>query len=83
MIDGIALSVIAGTFLLAGTIKGIIGLGLPSISLAILIVAFDLPPAMTLLLLPSLASILWQAAKGGNGKVILTGTTADCSIQSI
>ena len=38
------------TFLLAGTVKGVIGLGLPTVSLALLTVALDLPSAMALLL---------------------------------
>ena len=65
MPDPIMLLVMA-TFLLAGTVKGVIGLGLPTVSLAILTVAIDLPTAMVLLLLPSFATNLWQASKGGN-----------------
>ena len=41
------------TFLLAGAVKGVIGLGLPSVSLALLTVAIDLPSAMALMLVPS------------------------------
>ena len=62
---------VAATFLLAGTVKGIIGLGLPTVSLAILTVVFDLPSAMALLLVPSFVTNLWQAVVGGNGRVIL------------
>ncbi len=53
------------TFLLAGTVKGITGLGLPTVSLAILTVVLDLPTAMALLLVPSFATNLWQALAGG------------------
>ena len=52
MIDATTL-VILTTFLLAGLVKGVIGLGLPTVSLAILTVALDLPSAMVLLLVPS------------------------------
>jgi hypothetical protein len=62
---------VAGTFLLAGTVKGVIGLGLPTVSLALLTVAYDLPSAMGLLLVPSFVTNLWQALTGGNGKAIL------------
>ena len=62
---------VAATFLLAGTVKGVIGLGLPSVSLAILTVLFDLPSAMALLLVPSFVTNLWQAVVGGNGLIIL------------
>ena len=53
------------TFLLAGTVKGVIGLGLPTVSLAILTIVFDLTTAMALLLVPSFLTNLWQALSGG------------------
>jgi len=62
---------IAGTFLIAGTVKGVIGLGLPTVSLALLTVAFDLPSAMALLLVPSFVTNLWQSMVGGNGRAIV------------
>ena len=62
---------VLATFLLAGTVKGVIGLGLPTVSLAILSVAFDLPTAMALLLAPSLVTNLWQASLGGHGCQLL------------
>ena len=62
---------IAATFLAAGLVKGVIGLGLPTISLAVLTVAFDLPTAMALLLVPSFVTNLWQALSGGHGKAVL------------
>jgi len=70
MLDPYTLAVIFGTFFLAGTVKGVIGLGLPTISLALLTVAFDLTTAMALLLVPSFATNLWQAMVGGNGMAI-------------
>ena len=71
MFDAFTILAIAGTFLLAGTVKGVIGLGLPTVSLALLTVAIDLPNAMALLLVPSFITNLWQAAVGGNGRAIL------------
>ncbi len=62
---------VTATFLLAGVVKGVVGLGLPSVSLALLTVAFDLTSAMALLLVPSFVTNLWQALAGGNGGVIL------------
>jgi len=67
----VATLIVAATFLLAGTIKGVIGLGLPTVSLAILTVAFDLPGAMALLLVPSFATNLWQASIGGNARRLI------------
>jgi uncharacterized membrane protein YfcA len=65
------LATIIGTFLLAGAVKGVIGLGLPTVSLALLTVAIDLPHAMALLLVPSLVTNLWQALVGGQVRAIL------------
>lgn len=65
------LFIVAATFFLAGTVKGVIGLGLPTISLALLTVALGLPQAMALLLLPSFVTNAWQAAVGGHGCAIL------------
>ncbi len=62
---------IAGTFFVAGTVKGVIGLGLPTVSLALLTVAIDLPSAMALLLVPSFVTNLWQALVGGHLKAAL------------
>lgn len=59
------LAVVAGTFLLAGCVKGVIGLGVPTVSLALLTATLGLTPAMALLLLPSLITNLWQAVIGG------------------
>ncbi|MFT6581770.1 MAG: putative membrane protein YfcA [Alphaproteobacteria bacterium] len=68
MLDPVIIAAIAVTFLLAGMIKGVIGLGLPSVSLGLLTAVLDLPTAMALLIVPSLATNLWQAAVGGNGR---------------
>jgi len=57
---------IMATFLLAGTVKGVIGLGLPTVSLGLLSVVLDLPSAMALLLVPSFMTNLWQALAGGH-----------------
>ena len=62
------------TFLLAGCVKGVIGLGLPTISLALLTATLGLQPAMALLLAPSLVTNVWQAMTGGNGRTILSRT---------
>ena len=71
MTDPLILLIIAATFLLAGTVKGVIGLGLPTVSLALMTVAVGLPQAMALLLVPSFVTNVWQAVVGGNGLAIL------------
>jgi uncharacterized membrane protein YfcA len=64
--DPETLTIICLTFVLAGLVKGIIGMGLPTVSLVVLTVAIDLPSAMALLLIPSLVTNIWQAMAGGN-----------------
>jgi uncharacterized membrane protein YfcA len=71
MIDAATFFAIAGTFVIAGAVKGVIGLGLPTVSLALLTIAFDLPSAMALLLVPSFVTNLWQSMAGGNGRAIV------------
>ncbi|MBD3895957.1 sulfite exporter TauE/SafE family protein [Halomonas sp. ML-15] len=71
MVDFASLLVVTSTFLLAGSVKGVIGLGLPTVSLALLTVAMDLPTAMALLLIPSFVTNLWQSMVGGNARAIL------------
>ncbi|MEH6473889.1 MAG: sulfite exporter TauE/SafE family protein [Halopseudomonas sp.] len=71
MFDLLSIVTIVATFVLAGTVKGVTGLGLPTVSLALLTVAFDMPTAMALLLIPSFATNLWQATVGGHGRSVL------------
>jgi len=74
MVDTFTIIIIAGTFLLAGGVKGVIGLGLPTVSLGLLAATLDLTSAMALLLIPSFITNIWQAVVGGNGKAILHRT---------
>lgn len=71
MIETSTATIIGLTFLLAGSVKGVIGLGLPTISLGLLAVALDLQTAMVLLLIPSFITNVWQAMVGGNGRAIV------------
>ena len=54
-------AVVALTFLVAGFVKGVVGLGLPTVALAALTATLGLHPAMALVLAPSLATNLFQA----------------------
>ena len=64
-------AVVALTFLVAGFVKGVVGLGLPTISLATLTATLGLHPAMALVLAPSLATNLMQATSGGHGRAVV------------
>ncbi|MFP6747217.1 MAG: sulfite exporter TauE/SafE family protein [Alphaproteobacteria bacterium] len=71
MFDPLIIAAVIATFVLAGLVKGIIGLGLPTVSLAALTVIIDMPTAMAVLLVPSFVTNLWQASVGGHGLAIL------------
>ncbi len=55
---------ITATFLLAGLVKGIIGLGLPTVAMGLLGLALPPAQAAALLLVPSLVTNLWQLVAG-------------------
>jgi len=64
---GWALSaLVMGTFLLAGTVKGVIGLGLPTVAMGLLGLAMLPAQAAALLIIPSTVTNLWQLAFGGH-----------------
>ncbi len=52
------------TFLLAGAVKGVIGLGLPTIAVGLLSLAMTPAEAAALLIVPSVVTNLWQLAAG-------------------
>ena len=66
MWSGEALAIPTPSFLLAGFVKGVVGLGLPTVSLAILAATLGLREAMILMLMPSLVTNVWQALAGGS-----------------
>ncbi len=65
------LALISATFLLAGGVKGVIGLGLPTVSLGLLTAALDLTTAMALMVIPSLVTNLRQGLIGGHLKTLI------------
>ena len=69
---GWALSLLVlGTFLLAGLVKGVIGLGLPTIAMGLLGLAMPPAQAAALLIVPSTLTNLWQLAAGSHLRVLL------------
>lgn len=59
------LLLVAAVFVLAGTVKGVTGLGLPTVAIAGLSLLLPLPQAAALLLLPSLLTNVWQYLRSG------------------
>ncbi len=52
-------------FLLAGTVKGLVGLGLPTITIALTSMVLPLTESIALIALPTIFSNIWQASIGG------------------
>ncbi len=71
MLDVEIIIIAVAAFLLGGFVKGVVGLGLPTISLAILTATVGLKEAMVLMLFPSFVTNVWQAVVGGHLKTIL------------
>jgi uncharacterized membrane protein YfcA len=58
-------------FLFAGVIKGLVGLGLPTITIALTSLVLPLSDTIALIALPTVITNLWQAAVGGNFRTIV------------
>jgi uncharacterized membrane protein YfcA len=70
MLDALLLAT-AAIFLLAGFVKGVIGLGLPTVAVGLLGVVMAPAQAAALIVAPSLVTNLWQLAAGPRLKVLL------------
>ncbi len=64
MTDPMLLLLAAVTFLLAGFVKGMVGLGLPTVAMGLLGLAMAPAQAAALLVVPSLVTNLWQLFAG-------------------
>ena len=64
MPDAAAIAIIAGAFLLAGAVKGVIGMGLPTVAMGALGLVMPPVQAAALLVVPSLATNVWQMLAG-------------------
>jgi uncharacterized membrane protein YfcA len=62
---------VTGIFLLAGSVKGLIGVGLPTVALALLVNFMPLREGAALMVLPAIITNVWQASSGGRGVPIL------------
>ncbi|NER62284.1 sulfite exporter TauE/SafE family protein [Pseudomonas sp. MAFF212428] len=59
------------TFVLAGAVKGVIGLGLPTVAMGLLGLALPPAQAAALLIVPSTLTNLWQLAAGGHLRTLV------------
>jgi len=60
------LAILAGVFLLAGTVKGLVGIGLPTASVGLMSQVMEPRLAIALVVFPSLLSNAWQMYRSGN-----------------
>lgn len=64
--DALSITVVMLTFLIAGGVKGVVGLGLPTVAVALLTAAFGIEAALPLLVIPSFVTNVWQGMIGGH-----------------
>jgi hypothetical protein len=62
---------IAGVFILAGFVKGVVGLGLPAVAMGLLALVMRPADAASILILPTLATNIWQMAAGPSLKPVI------------
>ncbi|MBB5049633.1 hypothetical protein HNR60_004414 [Rhodopseudomonas rhenobacensis] len=65
------LILIAAVFALAGFVKGVIGLGLPTVSIGLLAVAMPPAQALAIVIVPAILTNIWQTFVGGYLRDIL------------
>jgi uncharacterized membrane protein YfcA len=71
LITPVTLSLIGMAFMLAGMVKGIIGMGLPTVAMSVLGLLMGTPEAVALLALPTLVTNTWQLLGGpGLGRLL-------------
>ena len=58
------LILIAAAFLLAGFVKGVIGLGLPTVSMGLLAVTMPPSHALAIVIVPAIITNIWQTFVG-------------------
>ncbi len=66
------IAAVTGSYLLAGLVKGVIGLGLPAVAIGLL--GLSMPPAQAaaIIVMPALVTNIWQCAFGGNVAALIS-----------
>lgn len=66
------LAFVGVAFLIAGLVKGLTGMGLPAMSLGLMLLALELRDAMVILVVPLFLTNVWQGVTGGHFRATLT-----------
>lgn len=69
--DALLIAWCAGSLAVAGVVKGVVGIGIPMVSIALLSLVLSVPQSVALLPVPILVANTWQAFKGGHLKSTL------------
>ena len=70
------LILIAAAFLLAGFIKGVLGLGLPTVSMGLLAVTMPPAQALAIVIVPAIVTNIWQTFGGPYLRDIIAAAVA-------
>lgn len=62
--DPLLIALVVGAYLLAGFVKGVIGMGLPTVAMGLLAAVMSPAQAAAILIAPSLATNIWQMVAG-------------------
>lgn len=62
--DGLLIALVVAAYLLAGLVKGVIGMGLPTVAMGLLAAVITPAQAAAILVAPSLATNVWQMVAG-------------------
>jgi uncharacterized protein len=62
--DGLLIALVVAAYLLAGFVKGVIGMGLPTVAMGLLAAVVTPAQAAAILVAPSLATNVWQMVAG-------------------
>jgi uncharacterized membrane protein YfcA len=65
------LAAVAGIYLLAGAVKGVIGMGLPTVAMGLLGLTMAPAQAAAVMVVPSLVTNVWQGLSGGAMRELL------------
>ncbi len=69
--EATTIALVALAYVFAGFVKGVVGLGLPTVTVAILVPTLELSLAVALTVLPALITNVWQALAGGHAWALL------------
>lgn len=71
MPDPQILALVGVIFLIAGGVKGVVGVGLPTVAMGLMTAVIGLHEAVQLVVVPALVTNIWQGAVGGNFTVLI------------